>query len=59
MIDGILSDARRELLRKVIPLRRLAQPDDYGTALARILREKTYHRSWFGRIEGYGRKWLP
>jgi hypothetical protein len=37
----------------------IAQPDDYGTALARILREKTYHRSWFGRIEGYGRKWLP
>jgi hypothetical protein len=36
-----------------------AQPDDYGTGLARILWEKTYHRNWFGRIEGYGRKWLP
>jgi len=34
------------------------QPDDYGTTLAKIL-HKTYHRSWFGRIEGYGRKWLP
>lgn len=35
------------------------QPDDYGTKLVRILRDKTYHRSWFGRVEGYGRKWLP
>jgi uncharacterized protein DUF3800 len=37
----------------------IAQPDDYGTTLARILRKQTYHRSWLGRIEGYGRKWLP
>jgi hypothetical protein len=37
----------------------IAQPDDYGTSVARILLDKTYHRSWFGRIEGYGRKWLP
>jgi hypothetical protein len=38
----------------------LEQPDDYGTAVANILREKTYHRSKFlGKIEGYGRKWLP
>ncbi|HXL49303.1 MAG TPA: DUF3800 domain-containing protein [Xanthobacteraceae bacterium] len=37
----------------------VAQPDDYGTVLARILRAKTYNRSWLGRIEGYGRKWLP
>jgi hypothetical protein len=37
----------------------IAQPDDYGTALARILRKKTYHRDWSGRLEGYGRKWLP
>lgn len=37
----------------------MQQPDDYGTALVNILRKKTYHRSWFGKIEGYGRKWLP
>jgi hypothetical protein len=36
-----------------------AQPDDYGTRIARILRETTYHRNWLGHIEGYGRKWLP
>jgi hypothetical protein len=36
----------------------IAQPNDYGTQLARILADK-YHRSWQGRIEGYGRKWLP
>jgi Protein of unknown function (DUF3800) len=37
----------------------IKQPDDYGTALAKILQSKTYHRSWWGKIEGYGRKWLP
>jgi hypothetical protein len=37
----------------------MPQPEDYGTTLASILRKQTYHRSWFGRIEGYGRKWLP
>jgi hypothetical protein len=36
----------------------IEQPDDYGTALAKILRDKTYHCSWWGKIEGYGRKWL-
>jgi hypothetical protein len=37
----------------------MQQPDDYGTALARVLNEKTYHRSRDGNVEGYGRKWLP
>jgi hypothetical protein len=37
----------------------MKQPDDYGTAAVNILRDKTYHRSWWGKIEGYGRKWLP
>jgi NAD(P)-dependent dehydrogenase (short-subunit alcohol dehydrogenase family) len=33
IIDGLLSDDRRELMRKVIPLGRLARPQDYvGTA---------------------------
>jgi Protein of unknown function (DUF3800) len=36
----------------------LNQPNDYGTALANILRNKTYHRRG-SKIEGYGRKWLP
>jgi hypothetical protein len=37
----------------------IEQPQDYGTTIANILKEKTYHRSPSGRIEGYGRKWLP
>jgi hypothetical protein len=37
----------------------LPQPNDFGTEIARILLAKTYHRSWAGRIRGYGRKWLP
>lgn len=37
----------------------LEQPDDYGTALVGILKNKTYNRSAQGVIEGYGRKWLP
>jgi hypothetical protein len=37
----------------------IEQPDDFGTRLAKILMQKTYHRSRLGRIEGYGRKWLP
>src|SRR5262249_34964761 len=37
----------------------MQQPADFGTKLAQVLLKKTYHRSWFGRIEGYGRKWLP
>ena len=37
----------------------MQEPNDYGTLLAGILKEKIYHRSSSGRIEGYGRKWLP
>ena len=37
---------------------KIAQPQDYGTTVAKILLDKTYHRSWTGRIEGYGRKRL-
>lgn len=37
----------------------LKQPDDYGTKVASLLRRKTYHRSRWGKVEGYGRKWLP
>lgn len=36
----------------------IKQPDDYGTKVAKALQAK-YHRSWWGKIEGYGRKWLP
>lgn len=35
------------------------QPKDYGTEVATVLSERLYHRSLRGRIEGYGRKWLP
>jgi Protein of unknown function (DUF3800) len=34
-------------------------PDDYGAKLAVILVNSKYDRKWNGRIEGYGRKWLP
>jgi 3-oxoacyl-[acyl-carrier protein] reductase len=37
LIDGIVSDDRRELLCKVIPLRRLAQPEDYVGAVVFLL----------------------
>lgn len=37
IIDGLLSDDRRELMRKVIPLRRLARPQDYVGAATFLL----------------------
>jgi len=36
-----------------------AIPKDYGATLAAILEDSKYDRSWSGKIEGYGRKWLP
>jgi Protein of unknown function (DUF3800) len=40
---------------------RLGQPipKDYGASLAAILERPVYDRSWKGKVEGYGRKWLP
>jgi len=36
------------------------EPQDYGTALVEILRERKYCRNpTTGRIDGWGRKWLP
>jgi hypothetical protein len=34
-------------------------PSNYGGQVALILEAFKYRRSWFGHIEGYGRKWLP
>jgi hypothetical protein len=34
-------------------------PGPYGQKIAQLLEESKYRRSWLGRIEGYGRKWLP
>ncbi len=31
----------------------------FGKQIVDILIAKKYHRSYFGRIEGYGKKWLP
>lgn len=36
----------------------LEKPADYGAQIAAIA-YKLYNRSWTGRVEGYGRKWLP
>ena len=39
---------------------RLPEPDDYGTSLVNILRERKYARNPLtGTIYGWGRKWLP
>jgi len=34
-------------------------PDNFGGHIARILEQSKYRRSSSGRIDGYGRKWLP
>lgn len=34
-------------------------PDNFGGAIAVILEQNKYHRSPKGRIDGWGRKWLP
>lgn len=34
-------------------------PDDFGAQIARVLERRSYDRSPAGKIEGYGRKWLP
>jgi hypothetical protein len=36
-----------------------ALPDNFGGTIAQILEESKYDRSWNGRINGWGRKWLP
>jgi hypothetical protein len=36
-----------------------ALPDDFGGQIARILEEEKYRRSPEGKIDGWGRKWLP
>jgi hypothetical protein len=34
-------------------------PDNFGGQIAAILEASKYRRSWLGKINGYGRKWLP
>lgn len=35
-------------------------PNDYGASLVRILEKSKYDRNrWTGKVEGYGKKWLP
>jgi hypothetical protein len=46
----IATKARREGL----PL-----PANYGGRVAKVLEDFKYRRSWLGKIDGYGRKWLP
>jgi hypothetical protein len=36
-----------------------ALPANFGGQIAQVLEASKYRRSWNGRIEGYGRKWLP
>ena len=36
-----------------------AAPDRFGGQIIRILVDQKYRRSWQGKIEGYGVKWLP
>ncbi len=36
-----------------------AQSANFGGRIATILEEKKYYRSPAGRIDGWGRKWLP
>ena len=38
---------------------RQSLPSNYGGRIALILENKKYYRSPSGRIEGWGRKWLP
>jgi hypothetical protein len=34
-------------------------PTNFGGQVAQILEAAKYRRSWDGRVDGYGRKWLP
>lgn len=34
-------------------------PDNFGGRIAAIMEDSKYNRSAAGRIDGYGRKWLP
>lgn len=34
-------------------------PGDFATHILKILTDSKYHRSDSGRVDGYGRKWLP
>jgi uncharacterized protein DUF3800 len=34
-------------------------PDNFGGRIAAVLEQSKYRRWWDGRINGYGRKWLP
>ena len=34
-------------------------PSNFGGRIAEILEDSKYRRSYNGRIDGYGRKWLP
>lgn len=36
-----------------------ALPDNFGGQIAQILENEKLHRSPQGKIEGWGRKWLP
>lgn len=34
-------------------------PDNFGGSIAAVLEASKYRRRWDGRIDGFGRKWLP
>lgn len=36
-----------------------ALTDNFGSEIAKILEEQKYYRNYKGKIEGWGRKWLP
>lgn len=38
---------------------RQSLPENFGGQIGKILEDKKYDRSPWGKIEGYGRKWLP
>lgn len=61
-IAGVqLADALAHPAHRALKFEQLkeAQPEDYGTFLARILERYSYDRNNQGRISGYGTKWLP
>lgn len=37
----------------------LSPPDDFGSKVVEILEASKYRRSVWGKIDGFGRKWLP
>ena len=57
LADGLAHPAHRSFKFKKLGQ---AIPNDYGAFLARLLKRKIYDRSPVnGKIEGYGKKWLP